>query len=427
MPRPERPVRPEHIVLDAVVALGRGLRESGLASSVDEEMVLCRALGEIDLRRRDHVYWAARSSLVHGPDEVPIFDEVFTRFWAGMAPVPGEMVVEHGESDPRMPGPQEGGQSLPQYRQDTESSDTTEGDASRTSREIPSATQEGDQEGPERARGVLAAYSPKEQLTDVDKLEYARDELTAVRHLADELRAAVPERRSRRLRPNRRGGRLDVRQTVKRSMRAEGEALWPAFVSHSRRPRRLLVICDVSGSMERYSRALLAALGGVVGSGLKAETFVFATRLTRLTGALGGHDSARALEQARAAVVDWSGGTRIGHTLGEFNRTYARRGLARGAIVVVVSDGWDRGDPDLLAQELERLQGQARRLIWLNPRPAELKGQPLAMGMRAALPFVDDFVPGHDPRAMIRLARLIGGLGSGRPVRRQRPQVVGGR
>ena len=181
------------------------------------------------------------------------------------------------------------------------------------------------------------------------------------------------------------------------------------------------MICDVSGSMERYSRALLGSLEAVVGSGLKAETFVFATRLTRLTGPLAGHDAARALAEARAAVPDWSGGTRIGPALGEFNAVYGRRGFARGAIAVVVSDGWDRSDPRLLVRELERLRLQCRRLIWINPRPNELAGQPFAIGMRAALPLIDDYLTGVDPRAMIELGRVIAGLGAGRPARRQRP------
>src|SRR5262249_38913626 len=129
----------------------------------------------------------------------------------------------------------------------------------------------------------------------------------------------------------------------------------------------------------------------------------------------------RALEQARAEVGDWSGGTRIGSALAEFNRHWGRRGLARGAIVIVFSDGWDRGDPEALARETRRLQLQARRLIWLNPRPADLDMQPLAIGMRAAMPYVDDFVPGHDPRAIVGLASLIQGLGRERPARRQRP------
>jgi uncharacterized protein with von Willebrand factor type A (vWA) domain len=175
--------------------------------------------------------------------------------------------------------------------------------------------------------------------------------------------------------------------------------------------------------MERYSRALLGSLHAAVGATPKSEAFVFATRLTRLTGTLAGRDGARALERARDAVDDWSGGTRIGRALEQFNRTYAPLGLARGAVVVILSDGWDRGDPDVLARELARLRLQCRRLIWLNPRPAQLDGQPLAVGMRAALPYVDDFVAGHDPRTVAALPRVVSGLGAARPARRQRPSV----
>nr|MBA3301598.1 VWA domain-containing protein [Thermoleophilaceae bacterium] len=146
----------------------------------------------------------------------------------------------------------------------------------------------------------------------------------------------------------------------------------------------------------------------------------------RLTRSLDGRDLERALEQARATVPDWSGGTRIGETLAEFNRSYGRRGFARGAIVLVVSDGWDRGDPELLAGEVRRLQLQARRLVWINPRPMGLDDQPLAIGMRAAMPFIDDFVPGHDPRAVAGLAQLIGGLGEQRPRRSPVPPTVPG-
>ena len=156
-------------------------------------------------------------------------------------------------------------------------------------------------------------------------------------------------------------------------------------------------------------------------AGIQAEAFVFATSLTRLTPTLCDRDVHRALEQARASVGDWSGGTRIGAALAEFNRVWGRRGLARGAIVIVFSDGWDRGDPQVLAQETRRLQLQSRRLIWVNPRPAELNMQPLAVGMRAAMPHVDDFIPGHDPRAIAGLASLVHGLGKTRPARRQRP------
>jgi uncharacterized protein len=405
---------------DAVVALARALRAEGLATTVDQELALSRALAAIDLRRREQVRWAARACFLRGPHEGPAFELVFDRFWKGLKlDGPRGPIVEHGETDPRMPGPQHGGESLPQFRLEGRSGHLLDGGASRAAQEIPTA---GAQEpGQGKRRGVLAAYSPEEIRTDVRRLEYERDELEAVRALGEALRRAHPERLSRRARPSRRRGRLDLRRTVRCALRTDGEAFRPAWSSASVRPRRLVLLCDVSGSMERFSRVLLASLRAAVAAGIEAEAFAFATGLTRLTRTLDDRDVGRALEQARAAVGDWSGGTRIGAALAEFNRTWARRGLSRGAIVIVFSDGWDRGDPELLAREARRLQLQARRLIWVNPRPADIDMQPLAVGMRAALPYVDDFVPGHDPRAAVGLAQLIAGVGSRRATRRQRP------
>lgn len=417
---PPGPPPADQGILDAVVALARGLRESGLAVSVEQELGLCRALAEVDVRRREDVYWAARALFLRSPEEIEAFDQVFARFWIGLTPVPGEYIAEHGEGDPRMPSPQHGGQSLPQFRREEISGEPVlEGDPSTAAQEIPSSPQEDESEG--ERRGVLAAYSAEEVIAESEPLDFEQDELTTVRRLAHELRAVVPERRSRRMRPTRREGQLDVGRTLRRALQTDGEVVRPAYVGHSRKPRRLLLLCDVSGSMERYSRVLLASLQAAVVAGIKAEAFAFATRLTRLTATLAGLDLSRALEQAREQVVDWSGGTRIGESLGDFNQNYARLGLARGAIAIVVSDGWDRGDPDVLVRETERLRLQARRLVWVNPRPVDIGNQPLAMGMRAVLPHVDDFVPGHDPRLQAGLVRLIAGLGSDRPQRPQRP------
>jgi uncharacterized protein len=410
---------PEHRLTEAAVALGRALRDAGLGASVDEEIVLCRALAEVDIACRDHVYWAARACFVRSPAEVPAFERVFARFWAGRELEARPVVAEHGESDPRMPAPQHGGESFPQHRREQRRGELIGGQPSRATREIP--TSPGDREGEGERHGVLAAYSPDEALADPRPLHYGEDELAAVRRLSELLRAAAPERRCRRLRPAGRPGRMDVRGTLRGALRTDGEALRPAYAAPSRKPRRLLFLCDVSGSMERWSRELLAEMQAAVRAGIRAEAFVFATRLTRLTGALSSRDVERALAEARRSVADWSGGTRIGAALAEFNRGWAPLGLARGAIVVVASDGWDRGDPALLGAELARLRLQARRLVWLNPRPAMLDGQPLAVGMRAALPYVDDLVAGHDPRAMAELARVIGGLDAARPARRQRP------
>lgn len=416
---------PELAALRASVALGRALREAGLPASVDRELLFCRTLAEVDPRSRSQMRWAARASFVTGPEQVAVFERVFDRFWDGEELLTAEPRAEHGESDPRMPGPQHGGEALPQHRTELRSGHLLGGDASRASREIPTAP--GEERGRGERRGALAAYSPDEQESSGEPLEFRSDELRGVRDLAEALRRVAPERRSRRLRASAREGRLDVRRTLRRALATDGEPLRPAFAAPSVCPRRLLFVCDVSGSMDRYSRAVLGSLQAAVAAGIRAEAFVFATRLTRVTGELSGHDIAEALERAREAVPDWSGGTRIGYALREFNDRHAGLGLARGAVVVIVSDGWDRGDPALLVAELERLRLQCRRLAWLNPRPGTLGDQPLAVGMRAALPHVDDFVPGHDPRAAGNLAALIRTLGSGRPARRQRAVALGAR
>lgn len=407
-------------ISDAVIALGRALRAEGLCTTVDQELALTRALGSIDISDREQVRWAARACFLRGPHEGPAFELVFERFWSGhKLDGPGGPMIEHGETDPRMPGPQHGGESLPQFRLEGRSGHLLDGGSSRAAQEIPTA---GAQEpGQGRRRGVLAAYSPEKIEAETRQLSYERDELEAVRALGEALRRAHPERPSRRLRPSSRRGRLDLRRTIRRALRTDGEPLRPAWSSSSVRPRRLVLLCDVSGSMERFSRILLASLRAAVAAGIEAEAFVFATGLTRLTETLDDRDVKRALEQARASIGDWSGGTRIGAALADFNRSWGRRGIARGAIVIIFSDGWDRGDPELLGREVRRLQLQSRRLIWVNPRPADIDMQPLAIGMRAAMPYVDDFIPGHDPRAIHGLAALVRGLGGARPARRQRP------
>jgi uncharacterized protein with von Willebrand factor type A (vWA) domain len=406
---------PDQAILAAAVAFARALRELGLSVSVDSELVFFSALAEIDVRDQAEVYWAAHATFVHNPGERAAFDQVFERFWAGDPLTQAQRGAEHGESDARMGGAQHGGEALPQFRHEGKAAAVADGEKQRATRDIPSA--EGDQGASNQQRGVLAAWSERETTSDRQRLQYDTDELAALRQLAEDIKRSAPERRSRRCRPARDGQRLDVRRTLRNSMATDGEAFRLAYTGQTPRPRRLLFLCDVSGSMERYSRVLLASLKAAVGAARTAEAFVFATRLTRLTHSLDGHDLERALEQARATIPDWSGGTRIGGALADFNRTYGRRGFARGAIVLVVSDGWDRGDPERLAAEVRRIQLQARRLVWINPRPLGLDEQPLAIGMRAAMPFVDDFIPGHDPRAVAGLARLIGDLGGQRPRR----------
>ncbi len=411
---PERPT--DEAIVRCAVEFARALRLYGLPTSVDSEHVFLRALAEIDMRNANSLYWAGHASFVKSPDQIETYQVVFDRLWRGYPLVPGQRGSEHGESDARMGGSHHGGEALPQFGGKGTEKVALDGERSRAHQDLPSA--DGEDSTSDQREGILVAWSATEDLTLQEAMDYQPDELTALRELADQIKRAAPERRSRRRRASSTGNRFDVRTTIRSSMATDGEAFRLAYTAARLTPRRMLFVCDVSGSMERYSRVLLASLKVAVGASRKAEAFVFATRLTRLTKSLDGRDFERALEHARAAIPDWSGGTRIGGALAEFNRTYARRGFARGAIVLVVSDGWDRGDPAILAAEVRRLQLQSRRLIWINPRPMEVDRQPLAIGMRAAMPFIDEFVPGHDPRAIAGMAHVIAGLDTARPRRR---------
>jgi uncharacterized protein with von Willebrand factor type A (vWA) domain len=263
---------------------------------------------------------------------------------------------------------------------------------------------------------LMAAASSEERLGEKSFDALTAEELVALRVLMRRLALAPPERRSRRARRGRRGERLDLRATLRRSLRTGGDP-----VTHARRRRRmrrrpLVLLLDVSGSMEPYARAFLQFVEGGVG-GAGAEAFVFATRLTRLTRTLRGRDPQAAIVRATAAAPDWSGGTRIGDALKEFNDRHGRRGMARGAVVVILSDGWERADPSAVGREMERLRRLAHRVVWVNPRAASAEFAPLAGGMAAALPHVDALLSGHSLDALDDVVEAIASDGRKRSVR----------
>jgi len=231
-------------------------------------------------------------------------------------------------------------------------------------------------------------------------------ERAIARRLLARLAARAPMRLSRRTRPSRRRGEVpDLRATTRLSLRS-GELLERRWRATTQRPRRLVLVLDVSGSMAPYARVLLQYLQACVAARTRVEAFAFGTRLTRITRELAGRDPDRALERAAAHVVDWSGGTRIGESLSSLNREHGRR-IGRGAFVVLLSDGWDRGDPELLAAEMARLRRSAHRVVWLNPLAADPRYEPLTRGMRAALPHVDRLLPGNSIRSLEELAELM--------------------
>ena len=252
----------------------------------------------------------------------------------------------------------------------------------------------------EDGQGVRAALaSATERLAGKDFAELSPAELLMLSGLMRKLTLAVPLRRSRRPRPTAHGGRTDLRATLRHARRTGGHPLRLARRAPLMEPRRLVVLCDISGSMEPYARAMLQLLYCAAG-GAEAEVFTFATRLTRLTGTLAHARPAVALQQAGQAAPDWLGGTRIGESIKEFNNNYGRRGMARGAVVVIISDGWDTGDPEILGREMERLSRVAHRIVWVNPRTQSPEYRPLAGGMAAAWPYCDAVVSAHTLHAL---------------------------
>jgi uncharacterized protein len=261
-----------------------------------------------------------------------------------------------------------------------------------------------------------SGYSDEELLRQKDFDELTWLETEQVRRLLQQAPWRIAERRTRRLRPAR-GGRVDLRRTARQAIRSSGELIRLLHRERRLRRRPLVLLCDVSGSMERYSRLLLI-FAHAIARREDVETFVFSTRLTRITRTLRRRDIDRALHEVGKTVHDFSGGTRIGQAVAEFNRRWARRVLGHGAIVIVVSDGWDRGDPELLGQELDRLRRMSHRLIWLNPLLGSDGYEPITRGMAAALPHTDDFLAAHNVQALDELGQLLAGLDRRRAVRR---------
>jgi uncharacterized protein with von Willebrand factor type A (vWA) domain len=252
----------------------------------------------------------------------------------------------------------------------------------------------------------VAVASRRERLASTDFAELTDDEVRDLRELMRHIRLSLPTRPARRHRRHRRGDRLDMRATLRRSRRTGGEPIEQVTRRAQERPRKVAVLCDISGSMAPYSRACIQLLHAAVG-GSRAEVFTFATRLTRLTRVLSVSDPDEALAMAAFAAPDWKGGTRIGAGLKQFLDEFGRRGMARGAVVVIVSDGWDRDDPVLIAEQMARLRRLAHRIVWINPRSTAPGFIPLAGGMAAALPYCDALRGGN---TLVALGQAIGAL-----------------
>jgi uncharacterized protein len=367
------------VVSEAVTArvssLAAYMRFSGAPVGVGEVVAAHRALDAVDPTSRRESFFALRAALCSSRADFDLFAEAFAVVFAPAEP-PDDPLEALGKIEkaamPRVGVPMEPGAEA--IRED-----------------VP----------------VPAAWSDEELLREKDFAEYSDAERAAARALLVRLARRTPQRLSRRTRPTRRRREVhDLRATVRASLRHGGELLERRYREPAERPRRLVLVCDVSGSMAPYARMLLQYLQASVAARTRVEAFVFGTRLTRVTRELAGRDPDRALARASEHVSDWSGGTRIGAALAELNREYGRR-IGRGAVIVVLSDGWDRGDPDVLAAEMARLRRCAHRVLWLNPLAADPRYEPLTRGMQAALPHVDHLLPGNSIASLEAFASLM--------------------
>jgi uncharacterized protein len=363
---------------EIAVAFTRVLRGAGLTVPTSSTIAFGEALGCTGLDDRDTVYWAGRATLVRRPEDHELYDRAFKVFFDHRSST-GEPVVEEEPIT------------------------------------ITLAIDAGDDEGDQPEAGeasddptIELRFSATEVLRQKDFAEYSAEELVRAQQLMTRLRLIGSPRRSLRLTAaDRRTNVPDLRRTVRAAMRAGGEPMRRHFRRPSTRNRRLVLLLDVSGSMEPYARALIRFVHAAVAGRQKVEAFALGTRLTRITRELSSRDPDEALRRAAMRVVDYGGGTRLGAGLRAFNDEWGQRGMARGAIVVVLSDGWDRGDPGELAEQMQRLSRVAHKVVWVNPLKVTPGYAPLARGMAAALPHVDAFVEGHSIDAMEQLARVI--------------------
>jgi uncharacterized protein with von Willebrand factor type A (vWA) domain len=349
-----------------VVSFCRALRAEGLSVPVSAVVSFVRALNVLGVLRPSDVYWAGRATLVRRPEDIDPYDRVFYAFWSGAPPrrAPAVTVVE------RLRLADEG----------------TEDD---------------------EASGGALRYSRAEILRQKDFAACTPEELAEAVDAMRRLSLHETVRPSHRWTRGRRGERPDIRATVRGAMRRGGELATVERARRVPRVRRLVLLCDVSGSMEPYARALLRFAHILVAGRSHVEAFALGTRLTRLTRQLSSRDPDAAMTAASAVVPDWSGGTRLGEGLREFNDRFGVAGMARGAQVVVLSDGWDRGDPDELGTQMARLHRIVHRNVWVNPLKADPDYQPLALGMAAALPHVDRFLPGHNVASLEALLEVL--------------------
>jgi uncharacterized protein with von Willebrand factor type A (vWA) domain len=368
------------VLVDRLSSLAAALRAQGTRVGVGELLAAHQALAAVDASSREDARLALRAVMCANRADLPRFEAAFTAvFGSGAVPAGARPLDELGAIERA---------ALPRAA-------------------IPGGTAPSFSE-PEETLAVPAAWSDVELLREKDFAQYTEAETALAHELIARLARRGPRRLSRRTRPvrRRRGHQPDLRRVLRASLRTGGEPVHRHWRAPQQRPRPVVLVCDVSGSMTPYARMLLQYMQASVAARRRVEAFAFGTRLTRITLELEGRDPDRALSRATAAVADFSGGTRIGAALAELNRVHGRR-IGRGAVVVILSDGWDRGEPELLDAEMARLRRSAHRLVWLNPLAAHPDFEPLTRGMRAAVPHTDELLAGNSLASLEELADIL--------------------
>lgn len=423
------------ILLRNLIKFVRLLRDLGLNVSPEQSIDFVRGLTLVDIGRRSDVYSTARCILVRRSDDLPLFDLAFALFWrAPHSPTKGHDLPGQDNKPPNpsrtgvpprdpleRPSSGERHQQVPQLPNwlgqgvgHHQLSD--ELDALRPSGESVDDLDTGQEEDNTRSG---FSYSPVEQIWHKDFAEFTENEIHEAAQLLTALDWKIPLRPSWRMVPGLKGRQLDSRRTIRQSVRYGGEFVKMSWQTSKQKQRPLVIVSDISGSMEHYTKLILRFMH-IAQNGLDhTEVFVFSTRLTRITRELAHRRVDEAINQVSKRVSDWSGGTRIGQALHTFNRLWARRVLGHGTIVVIISDGWDRGDLDLLRKEMAHLQRRCYRLVWMNPLLGHPEYVPRSAGMLTALPYIDDFLSAYNLASLRAFIRRLSQIYAHRPVRRQ--------
>ncbi len=379
--------------LAPLISFGRELRARGLPVGTGRILTFCRAVAALGLTDRGTLYWAGRASLVASRADIDTYDEAFDEWYRGIAA--GEEVLDLGLRLP-VPAPDADPGPMP------DGLEVTVATAAASWRGT-----DDDEPEPGEESAIRIVASAVEVLRDKSFAELSEEERTRVARMIRELTIRVPVERTRRTRSAPKGPTFDLRRTLRRSLRTQGEPFERAWRARRSRRRPLVLILDISGSMAPYSRALLQFGFAAMAAGRRVEVFCFGTRLTRVTRTLRTKDPDRAMHEISRLVEDWEGGTRIGESLKALLDGWSQRAALRGAVVVLCSDGLERGDPDLLRAQMARLRRLAHKVVWANPLKGSPRYEPLARGMAAALPSVDVFLSGHNLESLDHLGRVL--------------------